>query len=535
MADLALTVNNAPLNSIFELVAPGGNKYAVKLTNQAVGLAFGSFATASKASSSRLQSIDVETLTSLPTGALAWVQSVCDWYGWQPTSTLVPDGLTVVKPDVTAGAGRFVRLCIPWAGWTKFPTFTAIVIDPINGDDENLGNNAAPLETNAELNRRWGPEAQLAPAAWSITWNSTNIDGETASTNDPAIVDVVLTQNETTSATLVSQPVASQVTTGTITAYAAQNRASGTETMCAVTANISFTGQTNRWATITNGARNGAVFAIAKDLGGNQCRSTNPCTFNPVAGVPSPVTPANGDTFRIDSMSTILFGRFRVQMQANVFGPYFLFQDIIADFGGNAEIISNGTPIYGLRCSIKNAFVESDFFSPALCIFIGATTIYPPSAATSLMAGLNTGLISVVNGSEAVFGLDFLHQGDGTGTKGKLYIGPNALVNGANVAFFDVVNSALTIDPGGVYVSSTQFPDVADLVWGQSNVGVAVLVRADGTLAYNNKPNVNTPQGAGRQSQIGGTVKDWSAVPFMNGYDGVTVGTGNAAKIVVRL
>lgn len=492
----------------------------------AQGDALGPFNTivAGAQNSGRLVDVSLETVQALENGALCWVLSVKDWFRWNPTYTGSVDNITVCKPTALGGsAGAFIRECIPAPEWTAHPTFTAVFWDPNNGSDEGLGDAGHPLKTDAERNRRWGPGAMLSAGAWSITAVSSN------SASDPFVLDVVLGHG----ATLTINGTPTIAATGTVTAFSAANR--GAETMAAVTdAAQTWTSQVQRWATITGGARAGAYFCVAKDLGSHQCRASTPETFNPATGLATRVALQVGDPYTVTTVPSLIVGEFNVrQAEGTALGAYVLLADILLDCASSAIIRTFGPAVFATRATLKNSFIESDFFSPCGIAFQGNNSFYPPTVATYMMGGVNFGFIQIQSGAIVYLDLDFLLQGTGAGSFGKLFVTPGGVAQIGTLAAFDVQNEAITVQAGGNIVSAT-VQDGADLIWGDANVGHAVNVKARGGLVYTTKPTVNTLQGTGRMSLVGGINKDWANIPFMNGYDGVTVGTGNGAAIVLN-
>lgn len=502
MPDLALTSSSAPANTLFDMTAVNGQKFPIKLSNAAVGVAFGSFATASAASSSRLQSIDAETLASLPTGAIAWVDSVKDWYGWQPTASITPDGIVVVKPDVTVGAGRFMRLNIPWTGWTQTPTFTAWSIDPINGNDENNGDAAHPLQTDAERQRRWGQGTLLAAGNWSINWTSTNLVGETGTTTDPFCPDVQLLTGSTFTFTSTKAIVA----TSTIGAFAAADRAA--QTMTQVTdAGVNWTTNLKNWCRVTSGARLNASFCVAADLGGNVARVSTPT--NPATGVAQ--TLQAGDPYEIQSTPTIVVGYIRVIGVDN--GGNFAtvtYQDVTFDMQNGGTCNCRNAVQLSVRATLKGFHWECDAQNFFITIALDGSCSWDGGGQTFMTQGVAFTTCFVGSDCRADFDGDFLFQG----ARLSMSTGSQSVIGFA--AWFDNGTSNSLELRTGCSVTTTNQGSGGDLIWGTNNAGFGVVVRSRGELCYTTKPTINTPMGAGRQSAIGAVSTDWASVPSIN-------------------
>lgn len=85
---------------------------------------------------------------SSATTSVAWVTSVQCMWRRNATSTLTPDGITVVAATV----GNWERLTLTTAPlWLYQDEW---YIDPVDGDDEHTGGIASPLQSFDELNRR---------------------------------------------------------------------------------------------------------------------------------------------------------------------------------------------------------------------------------------------------------------------------------------------------------------------------------------------------------------------------------------------
>jgi hypothetical protein len=91
-----------------------------------------------------------------------------------------------------------------------------------------------------------------------------------------------------------------------------------------------------------------------------------------------------------------------------------------------------------------------------------------------------------------------------------------------SVAWFDRATSdnALVVQEGGLYQSFGATPD-----WGTNNAGHGVVVSSGGYSSYVTKPTINSGLGAGREAKVGGTDKEYSAIPHVEA-------TNNAALVL---
>ena len=89
---------------------------------------------------------------ALPSGALAWVATLKDWFKLDHSSTRTVD--TPTTSATLSGIGRWLRTNTPHVFWQEQPAW---FIDSGTGNDENAGTGAASkLQTHAELVRRVG-------------------------------------------------------------------------------------------------------------------------------------------------------------------------------------------------------------------------------------------------------------------------------------------------------------------------------------------------------------------------------------------
>lgn len=165
-----------------------------------------SFLTASTPSARALRAFDA---TGLEPGTIAFVQSVQDYYGWQPGSELPFDGINVINP-ITGTAGRWVRLYVISLVWTNQATW---FVDPSNvsglAADENTGvDDTHPLLTFNELRNRFGNGSFLVSPTITVM----------SSAPAPASDPIIFNCNFNTGFSLVGTPTAAApISLGTVT------------------------------------------------------------------------------------------------------------------------------------------------------------------------------------------------------------------------------------------------------------------------------------------------------------------------------
>jgi len=92
----------------------------------------------------------------LPDGAIVYVQSVKAYFQLDKASTETADGISVVA---AFGGGRWYRKPSDFAGISPWLQQTTWYVDAVDGDDENTGlTSGVPIKTFAELRRRFGDD-----------------------------------------------------------------------------------------------------------------------------------------------------------------------------------------------------------------------------------------------------------------------------------------------------------------------------------------------------------------------------------------
>jgi hypothetical protein len=149
-------------NGVWELlnIGPGG-------ANAGLG-PFNTIATGA-VGSGRLIDVTAGQIALLKRGNLAWVESVRDFFLWDPTSALAQDTfnaggtpMTIVNPTANGvNPGRFLREFTAQPQWRAQRQW---VVRPTTGNDENSGaDDVTPLASNAELQRRLGMTGGVRP------------------------------------------------------------------------------------------------------------------------------------------------------------------------------------------------------------------------------------------------------------------------------------------------------------------------------------------------------------------------------------
>ncbi len=402
-------------------------------------------------------------------------------------------------------------------------------IDPLNGSDSNTGLTATTaLKTDAERQRRWGNFTVVAQPV-TVTYLSS-----------PPATDVV-------NYNVGYQTGGSLTITGTktvtnpaiaLTAVTTLNR--GTQTPWDVTGVGLGATDVGRLMRITSGARLNNYCGVAKDLTGGKVR-VSPFGNLDVAGAQatgvcfSQVTPQAADvvevfTVPILTIGTMSFRALTVAIPTGTTNGIF-FDTIGLDGTSNGIISMLGTMlVQGANVFFRQTTWQRIKFGGLGGIWAAggiATNTWQVQGGFSNNGGpfcqflgflMTAGAFTVQAGAAAMIGGDCLFQNAACQSAGNLF--------GEFVSAFDrtVSDNAVQIFPGGCYRSSAI--STSDLLWGDNNTGHGVKIRSGGEMTYNTKPTINTLQGAGRQSLIGGVNQDWATVP--------SVTAANNAMIVLE-
>lgn len=395
-------------------------------------------------------------------------------------------------------------------------------VDPINGNDNNDGSTAAlALKTDARRQVLWGGSATaLLTKPVTVTYLSSPLSSDIVNFNVAYTTGGSLTVTGTKT---VTNPAIA------LTAVTALNR--GTQTPWDVTGVGLGAADVGRLMRITAGARLNNYCGVAKDLTGGKVR-ISPFGNLDVPGAISTsvcfaqVTPQIGDVVEVFTVPILTMGTFIFRSHTAVnpgFGPNVngIFFDTIGLDGTSSGVLSipATVQVMGAELFFRQATWQRVKFGGLGGIWGAggiATNTFQIQGGFSNNGGpfcqflgflMTAGAFTVQAGAAAMIGGDCLFQNAACQTAGNLYA--------EFVSLFDrsVANNAVQVFTGGAY-RSRQI-SAGDLLWGDGNSGVGVRVISGGTFTYATKPTINTPSGAGRQSLIGGTNKDWATVPYV--------------------
>jgi hypothetical protein len=459
----------------------------------------------------------VTPVSNLAANTEVFVTSVRDWFRWDPSSTATSDDIAVVSLTANGGsAGRFLREFRADPYWRAQ---AAWFVDTA-GNDENDGSSLAPVKTDVEISRRWGlgVRARLDVDV-TITYAQTPV-GQTN-----YIVELL----PGIQLTLVGTPTVTKAGT-VISAVQAQVRTAGAEAAWAITGTGLGATEVGKLAFISSSgtpANVGAYAMILKDETGGKVRVSPFGTYTPTTGAFVQVTPQVNDVIEIRTPSSLLVGgidAYAVCADNGIGsgGARVLFDSLTVDGGStlNGAITSTRAAVLYARSILQNLTL----------VDVGNTRGH------NLRGGGIAGLGVVIRGGTTTLSqvgcLASLTVRAGTATvitdtyfqnsSLSINVGSSASTSGA--AFFDRVtsNSSLVVAAGASCVHAGATPD-----WGTGNAGHGIVVQSASSYAYGTKPTINSGLGAGREAQVGGTDKLYSAIPYVET-------TNNAALVLTQ-
>jgi hypothetical protein len=472
-------------------------------------------ASAGALGSGRLLDVTLAFLGSLANETKVWVRSVRDSWTWYATRADASDGITVVNPTSNGGnPGRFIRDNVPSPTWAKQATW---FIDPVNGNDENVGATAGAgnaLKTDAERQRRWGVNAVLRQGT-TVTYVSDLAD------TDPTNYDASLGPG----GSLTIQGTMTVVKSSTLDVVTSMNR--GTQTPWSATSTVAFDGtEVGKFIRITGGANVGAIWGVVKNNGGGSLRFTTPGIPNPAAFSFTRKTPVHLDPYDVVTPSVVPVGTWKFPVTTGAAYGAVTIQNAHLQFGAGIGLLQTGSAIVAIgSCVLDGASMSGPNvvgMVGAGCLLNGFITM--EGVFCQLFAGgtLSGASLFVGQASDVALDYDFLMQN-------SLVQVSESNVTTGYVAWFDrAASGAMICYLGGRWVSK-QVNDGADLAWGTANTGYAVIMHEGSYACYTTKPTINGGLGAGRESLVGATDKQWGAIPFAD-----TGATGSQSAIVVK-
>lgn len=466
----------------------------------------------------------ITPIANLAANSEVYVKTVRDWFRWEPTSLATADDIEVVNPTANgANQGRFIRLFRANPSWRGQPAWFVSTA----GSDENDGaTSLTPVKTDLEILRRWGIGKR---ARLSVPVTITYAQSPTGQTN--YAVEVV----SGGSLTLVGTPTVTKAGT-TISAVQTQVRTAGAEAPWAITGTGLGASEVGKFVVITASGTPANINAYARVLKDETGGKVRVSPFGTYASTTSPftqATPQVGDTIEIREMATVLsVGLISTVAGANdvpLASPTrnaVVFDSVTLDGNAsstNGAVSTDRLSVHYARTVLKDVLLTGVVGSTGVHSLNGSGTAGASLSVrgTSVIfrqSGLSSNFLTVSFGGSVTMLADTYLQNCG------LSVARGAIANTQGIGVFDRVasNSGIVVNAGGF---CQQTGAVAD--WGTANGGHGVTVQSSSGYSYATKPTVNSGLGAGREAQVGGTDKLYSAVPYVEA-------TNNAALVATQ-
>ena len=428
-----------------------------------------------------------------------FVQTVLDWFRLDRASTLTPDGITIVA---SVDGGNWIRQMDGDIVWFSQPDW---YIDPINGNDENLGNSpATALRTAAELSRRWPGQPLLTGrlsnlVVANLVVVSVNILNNLPIT-DPVDINVRMPANSLLA--LLGQATVER--SGDFDAVVVKNRPTNQPWVVTDFA-ANWALDVGKLVVITSGPNAGQSAWVAKDLGANQARMSNfvnpgisPLPDSLINPIPASGVVAPGDQYQVITQTRAAIRQLRVtspntgSTTRSTIGIANLQLDVLSAIPlRNIIVVADGYGI-GIYKNCKFNGGLNTFQHPSLlhfavnCACMQSLTLLRD---TRLQAGISFGQVLGVGGS-VMLDHDFMVQ-NGLVTIAQVN-GPSQIVVGTACVFDSPTSGVFITSYDGVNIRTIEAGTHA--LWGSGNAQFGVQLDANRSMAY--QTNVPTITGA---------------------------------------
>jgi len=486
------------------------------------------FTTVNNGGARPLKGISAAEFALLRNGTLVYVESVRDFYKWNPASTETDDTGAATSlnrycnPTVNgANPGRLERMFLYSPDWRVQDFF----IDSATGHNENDGSIATPLANDVELFQRWGASCNLETVR-AVHY----AQDPTTQTN----YDVNIFENA--SLTLQGALTSSQIGV-VITAVGAQVRTAGAEARHRITGATLGAADVGKLAVIVTGTPGniGAYAKILKDNGGGQV-IVSPFGLGDVNAFPgfTEITPVVGDAIDVVEPTRLLVGAIRIKNFSRTPSAFsatppantVVFDSVTLDGASNysdfgtGELYVEGLYTQLLRSNLKDLQINGS--SPIADVGVYCNggglegVIYVNADGLGLFqTGVLNCSLQVNKGGFLAMNTDVYFQGSG------VFPIWGADVSSGGGSYFDLATgvSPITFNlSGATYGQIGAIPD-----WGTNNTGHGITVGSSCAYTYQVKPTINGLLGAGREASIGGTDKLYAAVPYIEGANGAAM------------
>lgn len=422
---------------------------------------------------------------------------------------------------------------------SAFDGVTSLYVDPINGNDNNRGTAASPIQTNVEVTRRF-KHTKIVTSALNVVYTSYPPQ------SDPMRLDINVGQVSPTAAPFITftAPALTTKKSGNVLATVARSRSLNRPN--AITGTGLDSTDVDLRLRVTSGARVGARAWVAKSTGTNNVRLSEPCIPDLVNLALTPVvlsSAAGGDPFVIERATGIMYVDY-----INVYGTFGVLpaQPTVQFVDFDFQAYKDGTAGVGLfadgcTLSLSNCKLQSgswmmnnrmgdgfaftylqncSAYSKAVIIFGGDADIVPNAFVD---AGLYT-LVEVTNGGQTEFDSDVLFQGASGGQVGSLAsaFGGIAVIDSVGVMDTTALGkgSFLCGVGGQIVFSEHTFYANGGFGWGSSSVGSAWGgdIQDNANLMYATASRITVTGPGSNNFRLGGGSLGYSFDPSSHAY-----------------
>jgi len=482
-------------------------------------------------SDSRLVDVDTSLLTN---GTIIIVLSVNDMFqlDTDPSAELLAatDQITVVQP-IQVPTHRWVRRNFSSLQWRLQAQYN---INATTGNDENIGDSTAPLQTISEWQRRIGRN-EIIPQDMTII-----IETDLPAT-DPFSINFIVGDG----ALIKFRGQETVLHSGTFTATTSINRA--TQQMQEVE-DTNLVGGFAPYVGAVIFRDTGAESAfIAKSTGAFTARTSRFGTgANEYNHLPGTYTePTAGDTYEIWDIPKVHLGIVDVRGQSTtgtIISTFAMSRIEFDGLGGIGLISSSGIATLLNRCICNDITLTSDSMYITVTSFVTTQSgcfffktggvqrnvaIYHYDGAVLYACMALNGPLKVGARSNLTLDVDTLGQGGGL-----CQLQNGSFLQIGTACSFDSTNNNLAVEvQRGSFAYQASLTDGINAYWGTGNAQHGLVVRTGGMYVYNAiKPSCNDGLGAGREALIGGADTLYAGgIPVFK-----TVGTGGGAGVCVE-
>jgi hypothetical protein len=441
----------------------------------------------------------------LSNGVRVWVESVRGVFTLQEqTVSPVTNGRTIVAANGSVNhVWYWDGVCDP--SWTLEPTWW---VDNVSGNDENAGNTqlAAVATFDEIFLRRIGRGATVGPSPIDVRVARCDPNGTLnfhLNTIAPA----------TPRATLNVLGTETILHAGSFTAGTADtNRATPSETVVHDAAIGDFAPYVgvDAFIEITASATPAKVGACAAILARLTATSVATSSFAVPddSGMGNTVVrfaPASGDDYKIVTYPHTRFGTLRatISSMAALNPGYNLNRMSFVDASDYAQLVADDAICNAERCSFNSAMFNGpgggsiqSCLLRSLCGCGGQYWLFSACGVLNQFDAYQCELCTFTD--DSVF-----YGGNGLIVHSMSHVQMN------NTGFFASVSNGITVDAGGVAQNS------GGAVYGTANAAFGIVCHSGGVFVYANKPEINKTLGIGRETKVGGTDKQYAAIPFV--------------------